>query len=410
MTNLSKILSAFIMQTISIADNSSNDFYYENAIIENLYIENNIKNAQMLQHDIHSIGGTFGDRQLSPEDAFIYLNKIFTNANVFTDERFDKKNIEKLLSTEIDSEYFTEEDLQDLILFMRQKNNQEMVIDDKYYNKYIKNLKTLGLIDEIPLKKNNEYDYIWILGGTRSMMENRMQYFKKLIDKKKLSNKPVIIFLAGNREVYLEMDSIKEATVEENKSYFIEVAKKNNIIFNVEKPFVKYSENDVIPHGREKDRTYLNTIGRKLTETVVGEDIYEQIFGEKCKNVSDEIIVSGSRPTTKTTAIYTMKMMLSPNFSDKLKNKPVNILLISNNFYILRQLQDIKNVIKELFLSSQNNINNFNYEDFKFAATGSSYQFDEADLTDIKYEMKKLAVGQYKSLINGKIRKRSLIK
>lgn len=263
----------------------------------------------------------------------------FFNAKYFLENAF------------IEADIFDIEDVQDLLLYLGQtafgraagQERSDLVECEwmkTYAKEYLENAKILGFINE--KKPHYEtYHESWIQGGARSRMVSRISYLKKL---QEMTNFGIVRILTGSRELSIELDKISDDE-EEVKNFICEVAKENNIKYDLENPFIQKTFGEAI-------KTCLNYIGDNgVTEAMMAKKIYRELFKEEVSSVVDSIAVGKiGRPTTQKNAqdIIEGELFLRIKNGDFLPTEPIKILIVSNQPYCNRQVGTINRATSEI--------------------------------------------------------------
>lgn len=267
----------------------------------------------------------------------------------------------KDISEFLNISYLRTEDKIDLIaylaqnLFHRKKGQElgELPLEEALVNQAQKDemsgyFKKFNIIEEVSFK-NKDFDYIFIFGAGRPTIINRLEFLKQTISKHNLQpdNKKIFI-LTGDRELSLTVDIKVDKDEKEVQSYFVDLAKENNIPVNAEHNFTEQKSGN-------STKTVLNYTGdERLNEVMMIKKEFKRIFSdredilEKASYMCAGKQLDGSRPNTKTTvqkAFQTLK--------DKDCNKELKILAVSNQPHLLRQELMLFSVFKEMKLSNE---------------------------------------------------------
>jgi hypothetical protein len=284
----------------------------------------------------------------------------------------------EILYKALEKDSLSAEQWMDLLLYITQnafnrdvgRERNELVKQDwmtDHAEAYKNEAKKLGLIDrKRPLLE--EYDQAWIAGTSRPEVLARIQDYKYTISKGiKIKSAEDVVILAGQRELWANIDGLtqkaKEALsthdiididlsdisipagedaeiIAEGKDYLIYLAKKYNILYNINEQFVTYEKGDQIPNGLTDGRTYLNYAEGetgKLTESLMCKDLFSTHVTHKVKIV-DTQNQGGKRPDTTSTAIDAAKALVAKIKSGAYPaQKEFSIIYFSNNPYIERQ-------------------------------------------------------------------------
>lgn len=343
----------------------------QEALLRVFYLAGYLK-PENIWADINRIGGI-----ANPEKLFASIYCTLVNAHAIEGDTAPLDT--KYLRTHfLDTTLITDTDSADLILYMAQhafnrKTGQERselkssawMTEPLKAQEFIEAAKTLGLIDAIP-PKLQEYDFVWIFGASRLGMLARVIEYQYLLNKG-LEVKGPTQALAGDRELWAEIDGIdpiklailmqaaqehssisilpiawtpdgetaeeKTRKIEEGKSYLKSLAQKHSIPLNPDEPFI-------IKGGR----TYANSLdGRKLTETMMAQDLLEQFLsGHQITTIDTTTQAGSDRPNTSTTAFDAAKAIIAHPFvdtTDHTATAPTILhgLTISNQPYVTRQ-------------------------------------------------------------------------
>lgn len=225
--------------------------------------------------------------------------------------------------------------------------------------------RELGLVDRYWPKDTN-YDAAWIAGASRAGLLARVKDLEFLQKNNIQIKDNNISILAGERELWAEIDGLNPSTkqietekiinidkldifvpvgreretIEEGKNYMLYLAKRHNIPFDTNTSFIEYKVKEEAPIGRFPGRVYLKTLtDKKVTETLMAEDLLEQYFILKSKViVVDTKSENNTRPTTSSTgrdaAEAFVKKIISGVYGEQ---KKFQIIFESNNPYIERQ-------------------------------------------------------------------------
>ncbi|MES2676868.1 MAG: hypothetical protein V4612_00940 [Pseudomonadota bacterium] len=358
MTKLSKALNnlGFRSQNHSSTIQSS-DLQIHQAIIENLYFAGYF-NEQLIWQAINLIGFDKNSKKTNqiwsetPQLAFLLMYKIIKKSGALQDnpKLFDSKY---LLNHLFDENIFDIQDIEDFMVYLVCQNafgripNQErseivpQVWMQIYQQQYLENAQKIGLIAAIN-PNFTKYDESWVMGAGRYRTTTRIKHLKQLIDSGIDVGK--IRLLSGNRELWVEIDNIGD--VAEAKNFMIKLAEKNHIKIDTKNPFITRNVLD-------SPRTYINyRIGetKKLTETLMMCEIYENIFGKSQATLIDDTSKK-HRPTTQSTVENIAKYIFQNRFEEDgdLKNKPeVKVMIVSNQPYCERQKLTTKRVVEKI--------------------------------------------------------------
>ena len=334
-----------------------------------------------------------------------------------------------LLNNFMQEDKYITEDIEDIVLywlqglFKRDKNQEYFSIPKLSSNKdNIKyNLLKLNLINEInPCR--NYYDEIWILGASRIGMITRIGYANHIIKEKNITYKSPIKILAGNRLLHPLLDGIPELVPSSLKKNFSGSININNLKITWDKKKRERNGKSYIKKLTEKlskisDTTPLDKLiysinlengnflapnYSKTTETMMIYDTLEKYSDNLDKYLIINAIKPGpSRPNTVDTAIAASKLLISnikeSYYGDK---KDINILVVSNQSYVERQVLEMKNSINQII--EKENFKNYkiNYE-----GVGSS---NKQNLSIALSQLAAKALVNYKNSSSNKARKRNI--
>lgn len=284
--------------------------------------------------------------------AFLLIRKTLKKAGALQNnsQLFKAKYLLKNLFSE---DIFEIEDIEDFIVYLICQNafkrlaNQERneITQEEwtkiYHQQYIENAYKIGLVkEEEPLFK--EYDETWVMGCGRAGAITRIKHLKDVFDSG--VNVGEVRILSGNRELWVEIDNIGD--VNEAKNYIINLANKHQIKFDKNQPFISRDVSG-------KTRTYMNyevVETRKVTETIMMQELYKDIFGNKKFTTIDDISDS-YRPTTQSTVENITKNIFQKRFSNNrdLSNKSkIVIMIVSNQPYSKRQKLTTQRVVNKI--------------------------------------------------------------
>jgi len=235
---------------------------------------------------------------------------------------------------------------------------------------YIEAARELGLIDRID-PSYEVYDQRLDAGASRIGVLARAIDAFNTISSKKITIKGETSELAGQRELWAEIDGItptvldklmhaaknnidmdlvdvslpvgnNEARTEEGKKYIIALAARSNIELDKAMPLIQCATKAQCPAGREPGRWYPNYAtgeGRKLTESVMAQDVLKSVAADKYIKIVDTAASSGgARPNTATTATDAAKNIVVKIKAGEYGNqKEFFIFFQSNQPYIERQ-------------------------------------------------------------------------
>lgn len=358
MTKLSKALNnlGFRSQNHSSTTQFS-DSQIHLAIIENLYFAGYFK-EQLIWQAINLIGfDKYGNNTnqiwtKTPQLAFLLMYKVIKKSGALQDNPQLFK-ADYLLQHLFGEDIFDIQDIEDFIVYLVCQNafgripNQErneitpQIWMQIYQQQYLENAQKIGLIEEIkPTFK--KYDESWVMGAGRYRTMTRIAHLKQLIDSGFEVGK--VRLLSGNRELWVEIDNIGD--VDEAKDFMLKIAEKNNIKIDAKKPFIT---RNVLG----SPRTYINYHSgetKKLTETLMMAEIYENIFAKNEVTLIDDISKK-HRPTTESTVENIAKYVFQNRFAEDgdLKDQAeIVIMIISNQPYCERQKLTTKRVVEKI--------------------------------------------------------------
>lgn len=324
------------------------------AFLENLYLPGYFKN-EFIKNAIHRVRHNHDSHaaRWGKEGELLILHeieKILDNAGAH------QKNLREFKAKNLcdgfdilfdDEEKFSDHDVENLVFYLAQsafgrapeQERCDLATHDwaeNFCDEYLRNVQIVGLIDEIKPRQKNYYES-WILGAARCRTMTRMQHLKELVDDG--VDPGLIRILTGEREMWAEIDTVG-GDIDEAKNYMLRLAEENKIALHKENPFV-------VRHVAGKDRSYLNCLEgeRKLTETLMAQEIFYQIFGYHidAKNVVDSAAKKGKlRPDTMATAKDTAKVLAArieeeEKNSGKKNSENRSVLIVSNQPYAERQ-------------------------------------------------------------------------
>ena len=328
------------------------------------------------------------------EKCFKEIYRVIQDSNADQDdpEKFKARLMCKNL---FNSKNLDTQDSMDLIVYMAQhafnrkpgQERNEIMAQDwmiKHKSYYLEQAKILGLIDrKNPQRK--EYDFAWLAGAGRSMFLTRIIDFNFNLTNFNLRILGGIMLLAGNRELWANLDGMNpqlhnemlktfklnenvdkipilkddddvNLSLNEGKDYIMSLAKKFNVNLNPEIPLIQYNIIEDCPPGRFSGRIYPNyhiNEETKLTETIMAKDLIENDLKHKfLVSYIDTKTFKNSRPTTATTARDATEECINLMMNDKIlkDKKEIIVLFESNNPHIERQMltsqQEADNVIK----------------------------------------------------------------
>jgi hypothetical protein len=334
-------------------------------------------NLSNIWHDLNCIGDVENVKKVFDEISFVVK---YSKADQSDPRKFNAKYMRTNLfkSNNIDLQ-----DALDLILYIAQnafgrqvgQERYELVSPDwltNYADYYLEAARVLRLID----RKHptlNEYDGCWIAGGARMTLTQRIIDYNYYIYSKSVKIKGKTLVLAGEREIWANIDGISPPVRQkllkisqenididtihpssfvddaatktmEGKEYMMYLARFYNIKLNPTKPFIQYSSKNECPPGRFPNRIYANyddiNEPLKLTETLLSQDLLRTYSNNNINkiNIIDTSAQEQARPNTESTARDAtkrlVKRILLGEYGDK---KTFNILLYTNNPFIERQ-------------------------------------------------------------------------
>ncbi len=326
--------------------------------------------------------GKINDTHAAYQQVYQAIEK--SNADSSDPSDFNAKVLRKNLAK--DCEALDVQDIQDILLYIfqhafgRDKGQERNELTEqnwmvKYKQGYLNNARELGLIDRIE-PKGKEYDAVIIAGASRIGLMARYTDFNNIAQKYGINiNNGSILVLAGEREIWANLDGIKPETLqlldssynnntdidtvnvflsvgednqrtEEGKEYIKYLAKINDIKLDVSTPFYEcYKKESCLP-GRYPGRVYPNYAPgeeKKLTETLMAKDIINTypLTSNNSINVVNTRSDGCSRPNTASTARDAAEefvaSIIANNGAGGAQQKEYKILLQTNNPYIERQ-------------------------------------------------------------------------
>lgn len=326
-------------------------------------------NPENIWADINRIGGI-----PNPEQVFasIYCSLVNAHAVDRDDTPLDTKYLKEHF---LDTELITDIDAMDLVLYIaqhafnrevgqerRELRSNAWMTDETKIHEYMTSAKALALVDALPPKLAT-YDFAWIFGASRLGVLARITEYQYLLHKGLSITGPTQA-LAGDRELWAEIDGIdpvkyeilkqaitdhssvselpisctpgsetveeKNRAIEDGKAYLKYLANKHGIHLNQTAPFI-------IKNGR----TYANSIdGKKLTETMMAQDLLENFLSEHQIITVDTVThEGGDRPNTSTTAFDAAKKIIAlfDDTSNTTTERVLHGLTISNQPFAFRQ-------------------------------------------------------------------------
>jgi hypothetical protein len=252
------------------------------------------------------------------------------------------------------SAFFTSNEIKNIMVYLGRKafgrnvgqernEIQQYPWGEIHREHYMENAQKLGLIFEVK-PQLQKYDETWIQGAAYFRTRTRIEYTKKLQDEG--FDLGTIRILTGDRELWVEIDKMPGATMEETQNFMLQLAEKSGI------KIVGFEERVISDLVRTYPK-YAEDESQKLTETVMAKAIYRDVFGRDL--IEDEVVDSSaeeglSRPTTASAAAKVARFQ----FADRIrrgdfKNKKINILIVSNQPYVERQtITNERAVLKEM--------------------------------------------------------------
>lgn len=344
-------------------------------------------NPHSLWTDLNSIEGIKNHAQ----EAFEIIYPALVGAHA--DQRDAKQFHPETLRTKL-FDGLSEQESADLLLYLAQHafnrklgqernelTSQNWMTEHKV--EYIEAAKILGLIDRIE-PAHKEYHAGWNAGASRIGVLTRVIDYFNTISSKNIAIKGETSVLAGGRELWAEIDGItpeilkklmdvakskvdidrvdislpsgnNEARTEEGKKYVVELAGRNNIALNPTMPLIKYATKAECPAGREPGRWYPNYAageGRKLTESLMSQDVLKTIAADKdVKIVDTAASTDGERPDTITTAAdAAQKVVAKIKAGEYGDQKTFFVLFESNQPYIERQTLATQAAVDEVLV------------------------------------------------------------
>lgn len=284
--------------------------------------------------------------------------EVFNSLKTVIDEAKNTENPARFLQQNLFSaDFFDKQDIEDFFVYLGQtafarKQNQERneldpqawMQDQEKAERFLRNAKILGMIDEINPSKR-KYDESWIQGASRARTQKRIKYLKRLQDQG--TNCGIVRLLTGEREMWAEIDKISD--LEESKQFMLQLAEENGIAVNSEHPFT-------VRNIAGTNRTYLNYAEgetRKVTETMMAKKIYLEVFGREI--LESEVInappAEGSmRPTTSSAAADLVRSnfrnRIQTGFSDRNPGDQVRVLVVSDQPFCKRQELAVENAVR----------------------------------------------------------------
>lgn len=334
-------------------------------------------NLSNIWNDLHCIGNVENIEKVFDEISSVVK---YSKADQSDPRQFNAKYMRTNLFNSDNLDLY---DALDLILYMAQyafsrqdgQERYELISPDWLTNnadRYREAARLLRLIDrEYPTL--NEYDGCWIAGASRATLSQRIIDYNYYIDSKGIKIKGESLVLAGEREIWANIDGMlpemnqklmeifqktididqlhlssfvndKSTIITEGKAYMLHLARSYNIKLNSSKPFIQYTSQDECPLGRFPNRIYGNyddtNETMKLTETLIAKDLLSTYSNNNIDkiNIIDTLAQKHDRPDTASTARDVterfVKRILTGEYGNK---KTFNILLCTNNPFMERQ-------------------------------------------------------------------------
>ena len=330
-------------------------------------------------------------------------------------------------------------DALDFILYMAQhafgrQNGQEryeLVSPDWLTNNmdyYREIVRLLRLIDrEYPTL--SEYDSCWIAGAGRASLSQRIIDYNYYIHSQGIKIKGESLILAGEREIWANIDGIppemheklletfqknddidtlnfssllddRYGTIMEGKRYMMDLARFYNIKLNASKPFVEYENQRECPQGRFPKRIYANyddtNETMKLTETLISQDLLKTYSNHNTEkiNVIDTRAHKQDRPDTASTARDAAERLIRRILAGEYgEQKIFNILLCTNNPSIERQALAAQRQVDQMLEKY-----GLTEEDFQIKIEGVGFSCSQS-LATVHSEFGALITEKYKHAI-----------
>ncbi len=293
--------------------------------------------------------------------------------------KFNAKILRKNLGkgTELD-----EQDAMDLILYTAQnafgrkpgQERNELASQDwmnTYKTDYFATATILRLIDrETP--ERQEYDKAWIAGASRIGVLTRIIDYDYTLSKYNIKVRGETSILAGERGLWANIDGITPSVrdklveayttkrdfdtidislptgedkerVKEGQEYMAGLAARSGIKLDPLSSFIQYATKEECPPGYFPGRVYpkyVESKGRKLTETLMSEDLLNTYPPTNVSAITtvDTLVDQHQRPTTASTARDAALKIVQDITGGKYGNKKdFAVLLQTSNPYIERQ-------------------------------------------------------------------------
>ncbi|MDX1916943.1 MAG: hypothetical protein SFT68_03070 [Rickettsiaceae bacterium] len=355
---------------------------HQDALLRQLQIAGYLK-PENIWRDINQIGIQ------KPEILFKDLYKIVkkTNADSENPSDFNAKLFRKNFGK---NSHITESEMMDFLLYIaqnafeREQGQERNELSKKsWIQKYSEEFKTnstiLGLIDaQNPTL--TKYEGAWIMGASRPGLLARLIDYDYNINKYHININGNIMILAGQRELWANIDGIDPnllailnksfnekmglnhidtqslnaiESVQEGREYMLQLAKNNNIKYNLSQPFVEYKTQAECPSGYFPNRVYMNydkSETQKLTETLMSLDLQKTYLPNATKLlIIDTSLDKDKRPTTSTTSKDAAEKFIEDIISGKYgEQKEFAILVQTNNPYIERQALSAQRAVNQV--------------------------------------------------------------
>ncbi|CAF1382463.1 unnamed protein product [Adineta ricciae] len=290
-------------------------------------------------------------------------------------------NVKYFRENVFEKSLLNDEDCLDWILYLSQHAFGRSIGQERYEMKslhwihqnehyFIEQVRLLRLVDrQCPILK--QFDQCWIAGASRLSLSQRILDYKYQILSKNIQINGQTLILAGERELWANIDGISpkiseelfqisknhldinqidfssiETTdseiIQEGKEYLLNLSRIHGIELNSSQPFIEYQTKDQCSNDRFPNRIYLNyeNSQKKLTETLLSEDLIKTYLEETFSSI--EIVDTSAneqiRPNTASTAQDATEKFIQQIFNGDFREKKLfHILLWSNNPSIERQ-------------------------------------------------------------------------
>ena len=328
------------------------------------------------------------------------------------------------------AEFLEVQDVMDYLLYVAQnafnrklgQERNELMQQEwmvQHINDYVASARILGLVDrEFP--KRLEYDEAWIAGASR------LNLFARIVDYKYLLSQGIKItgltlVLAGERPLWANLDGMdpkiyqklvealnmganldeldiftfhgNDFRLEEGKRYIRDLAERYYIALDQTIPCIQYMTKEECPNGLFPRRFYPNyttNTEKKLTETVMAEDLVSSFLKGASIRVINTITQENQRPTTASTAYDAAKCfisrILSGAFGDQ---KDFFLLLQTNNPHVERQTLATEREVNRALV-------NFGLDGYTITIHGAGFGC-KRDITAIHSEFAALIAEKWKS-------------